>query len=108
LHAGARFATLPVAAVVALDAAGDAAEADLLSFPLLARNLRLGRRSDRDLAIDSVEDRRAHWLGQLVPRRVEREGQLPGEAVHDPAVPRVRVVAVRFTDEAAAPDAAAW
>ena len=58
------------------------------------------------LAFDAVEDRVADLLGQLLPRRVERELQRLRQAVHHPAVPRVRVVLERLAHEAAAEDAA--
>src|SRR5262249_11881700 len=57
LHVRVRLAALPVAAVVALDAPRDAAEADLASLVLLARHLRVGRRLHRDLPrLDAVEN----------------------------------------------------
>src|SRR5262249_10116555 len=43
-HAGAGFAALAVAAVVALDAAGDAAEADSFAFAVFAAYFGFGRR----------------------------------------------------------------
>jgi hypothetical protein len=72
LHPRAGLAALAIAAVVALDAAGDAMEADLAPLVLLALRLRLRRRHERDLAgIDAVENRLPRRLRQRLPRRVE-------------------------------------
>ena len=64
-----------------------------------------GEISDDLLRLDAVEDRLARRLGQLLPRRVEREAQRLRQAVHHPAVPGVRVVLERLAHEAAAADA---
>ena len=58
-HPRVRLSPLPVVAIVALDAPGDAVEADLASFPVVATDLGVGRRVQHDLPrLDAVEDRR--------------------------------------------------
>ena len=89
LHPRVRLAALPVAAVVALDPPRDAAEADLLALPVVALDLRVGRREQRDLLrLDAVEDRVARRLGQLLPRRVEREARAPSTGCTSSGRPR--------------------
>src|SRR5207302_9604579 len=90
LHPGTRFAALPVTAVVPLDAPRDAAEADLLAFPVAAFLLRLGRRGRQDFLLDAVEDRTAHLLGQVFPRRFEPQTKRARKALHHPPVPPAR------------------
>src|SRR5688500_9034840 len=108
-HARAALAALAIPAVVPLDASRDPMEADLLALPVLAFGLRLGRCDDRDLLrLDAVQDRAVHRLRQILPRRIEREAQHLREAVHDPAVPRLRIVPERLADEATARNAALW
>src|SRR5262249_39277967 len=102
LHAGVGFAALPVAAIVAFNAARDAAEADLFALPVVALHLAIGRHHHRDFSIDAVEYRVARGFGQFLPRRVEREGNRLGEAVHDASVPGVGIVLEGLAHEAAA------
>jgi hypothetical protein len=105
-HFRAGFPALTVAAVVPLDPARDAAEADLLPFPVVAFDLRLGWRVQHDLfRVNPVEDGAARLLGKIAPRHVEREAARLREAEHDPAVPRLRVVFERLLHEAAAGNA---
>ena len=107
LHLRARLAALAVAAIVALDAPGDAAEADFAALVLRRLHLGVGRRRHRDLPrLDAVEDGLADFLGQLLPRRVERETERVRQAEHHPSVPGIRVVLERLAHEAAAEDAA--
>ena len=54
---------------------------------------------------DAEEDRVPGLRRQLLPRRVEGKLERAGQAVHHPAVPRVRVVAEGLTHETAAEDA---
>ena len=106
LHPGARLTALTIVPVVALDASRDTAEADLLSFLVVALDLRLRRGRDGDLrGFETVENDVSRLLGQLLPGRVERERHSLRETVHHPAVPRVRVVAECLAHEASAPDA---
>src|SRR6185295_1579869 len=58
LHPRVRFAALPVAPVMTLDAPGDAVEADLAAVLIVAAHLRVWRRDDPDpRGPDAVEDR---------------------------------------------------
>ena len=107
LHPRVRFAALPVAAVVALDPARDAAESDLPAFVAGTLDLRVGRGDEGDLArFDAVENGGPGALGKILPGHVEPEAERGGEAEHHPAIPRVRVVLERLAHEAAARDAA--
>jgi hypothetical protein len=106
-HPRVRLAALAVMAVVALDAPGDAVEADLTAFPVVAPDSCVGRRLQDDLArLDAVQDRGPGRLGQLIPWGIEREAQRHREAEHHPAVPGIGVVLERLANEAAAENAA--
>ena len=107
LHSGVGFSALAIAAVVALDAARDAVEADFLALVVVPPYSRFGRRRQHDLLrIDAVEHRLPHLLLQIFPWRVEREVEPLRQAEHHAAVPRVRVVLEGLLDEATAADAA--
>ena len=106
-HSGAGFAALAVAAVVPFDAPRDAAEADRFALRVLPFGLRVGGHAHHDFPVlEPFEDRVPHGLRQLFPRRVEREVEGFGEAVHHAPVPGVGVVLEGLAHEAAADDAA--
>ena len=68
-HARAGLAALAIAPVLALNAAGNAAEASLFSIGILASDLGIGRGKDGDLlAIEAIEDCVASFDGQFLPR----------------------------------------
>src|SRR5262249_60595439 len=69
-HPGIRFAPLPVAAVMPLDAPRDPAEADLFAFPLAALLLGFRRHGQRDfLLVHPLEDGVTPRFWQLLPPR---------------------------------------
>ena len=71
-HIGAGFATLPIAAIVAFDAACDSMKPDLAAFPLTARLLRVGRHGHRDfLRVEAVQDHVPRRFRKVLPRRFE-------------------------------------
>ena len=103
-----RLAALAVAAVVALDAARDAVEADLAPFLLVAR--RPSRRAACDQRPSRARCRRGSHRARASGRSFhgvssEKPSALR-QAVHHAPVPGVRVVAERLAHEAAAADAA--
>ena len=108
LHPRVRLAALAVAAVVALDAPRDAAEADLAALLVVAPDLRVGRRSAARSS--SARCRRGSRpdgrLGQLLSTASRAETERLRQAEHHPAVPGVGVVLERLAHEAAAEDAA--
>ena len=91
---------------MSLDSPCDPVEAHFPAFVLVAPHLRIGRRAHRHLVrLDAVENGVPCGFGQVLPGHIEREIDRHREAVHHPAVPRVRVVLERFTYKAAAADA---
>ena len=107
-HAGVRFAALPIAAVMPLNAARDSSETELLAGLLFALDLRVGRQSERELLmLQAIQNRVPHRFGKLLPGRFEGKTQLLRQAVHHMPVPGVGVVLEGFFHEATAQDAAA-
>src|SRR5205085_1377894 len=107
-HSGTSFPPLAVTSIMSLDTPRDSVKAHLATDTIVACHLRLGGRKNHDLLLDAVEDDVASRLWQLFPRRVEREAERLGQAVHHCPVPSVGVVLEGFAQEAAAADAAPW
>ena len=109
-HPRIGFAPLPIAAVLALDAPGNAVEADFLAFVIVALDLGFGRRGEARLSSD--RSRRGSHCRAFSVRSFHgvssEKFRLFDEAVHHPAVPGVGVVLECLLHEAAADDAALW
>src|SRR3954466_8804698 len=107
LHARVRLASLAITPVVPLDAPCNAVKTNLAAFLVVAPHPGIRRRGNWNFAAaDSVENRLSRLVRPSLPWTNERKVQRGLQAVHNPAIPCVRVALERLAHEASSENVA--